>query len=626
MPRVLVSAGAIAASLMFSASARAQEFNGVVSFGDSLSDAGNVAALFGRPPGNSFTTNPDPVFTQIVAAGFGFDQTNSGLPQPDLPPQGDNYAWGGGCVHPTGACINPFDFSRVDNQITGYLAANGGRADANALYTYWGGANDIFARINGWTSPAQVTDEVITIADAAVAQIGRLQDAGAHYVVVLNLPDIGRTPDYAGTANAGTATLAVTTYNGRLDQGLGTLGDVIVPINAHGLFNDLLANPAAFGFSNVTDRACTPPDSATCGPEGSGQSSTYAPGTNQTWLFADGVHPTGAAHAMLAEVVLATLAAPQQVALLAETPILVYDVHAGALRRELLAARGEEREHGSVSGYAVFDYAEQTFEASGRNPETDSRLTTLSAGVDYRIDERWSWGAAASLARQNADFERGGATRGDLEAHAALFSAYAALNFGGGGYLHGIVSGGSTDYDVERRLDFRASIRTESGDTTGSHYAAELGAGWLFEGGGLQHGPFLGATWQSAEINGYREDGGSSTAMRFDDFDRDSLVWQAGYQLSGSFGAGARAWHPYLRIAYAKENEDEATAVRAGSTTLNGQFVLPGYAPSDDWISADLGLGVDFTERCSGFIGYRGRFSDDTLDSDSLNIGLRVAL
>ncbi len=625
MPHVLVLAGAIAASLAFSASARAQQFTDVVSFGDSLSDAGNVAALLGRPAGNSFTTNPDPVFTQIVAGRFGFDQTNSGIPQPGVPVTGDNYAWGGGCVHPTGACINPFAFSRVDNQITAYLAGNSGRADANALYTYWGGANDIFARINGWTDQAQIAADMTAIADAAAAQVGRLQDAGARYVLVLNLPDIGRTPDYAGTANAGNATFAVATYNDRFNQGLGALGDGIVPINANGLFDELLADPAAYGFSNVTDRACNPPDSVSCGPEGSGQSSSYAPGTNQTWLFADGVHPTGAAHALLAEVVLATLAAPQQVALLAETPILVYDVHAGALRRELLAARGEAREDGSVSGYATLDYAEQTFAASGHNPETDSRLTTLSIGADYRIDERWGWGVAASIAGQNADFERGGATRGDLEANAALFSAFATLNFGGG-YLHGIVSGGSTDYDVERRLDFRASTRTESGDTTGSHYAAELDAGWLFESGGLQHGPFLGVAWQSAEINGYREDGGSSTAMRFDDFERDSLVWQAGYQLSGSFGDGVRGWHPYLRIAYARESEDEATAVRAGSTTMNGQFVLPGYVPSDDWISADLGLGIDFTERCSGFIGYRGRFSDDALDSDSLNIGLRITL
>lgn len=616
MPRISHLAGAVVLALGCATAAQAQTFSGVVTFGDSLSDAGNIAAVSGLPAGNSFTTNPDPVFAQIVASYFGFNQTNSLA-------GGSNFAWGGACIKATGACVNPNPATRIPTQISGYLAANGGRADPNALYTLWGGANDINAALSGgvWTTQPQIEAGAQVVGAAVVGQASVLQNAGANYIVVFNLPDIGRTPGLiaAGPTSAGAATLAVLNYNAALNAGLATLRDGIIPVNTFALVNEVLANPGAFGFTNVTGTACTPANSVACGPAGSGLPATYAPGTNQTWFFADGIHPTGAAHALLAEVVLSTVAAPQQMAMLAETPLLVYDAHAGTVRRELLTARSGERADGSMVGFANLNYADQSFEAGANNPALDSKLGTLSLGVDYRIDDTWTVGVAASFARQNADHSRGG-----FDATEALFSAFGTVNFGGGGYLQAILSGGSASYDTERAINLRATTRIEKGDASGSHGAAELGFGWLF-GTGLQHGPFVSATWQSIDVSDFREDGSTSTGMRFGDFERESLVTQAGYQLFGSIGSSAHQWQPYLRVAYAQEDENDPTRVRGGLNSMNGQFVMPGYAGSDDWISADLGVGMQFNAKLHGYIGYRGHFGDDQFDSNSLNLGLRYA-
>ena len=62
MPRFHRLAGAMALALGCAGAAQAQDFSSVIVFGDSLSDAGNIAAASGLPPGISFTTNPDPVF------------------------------------------------------------------------------------------------------------------------------------------------------------------------------------------------------------------------------------------------------------------------------------------------------------------------------------------------------------------------------------------------------------------------------------------------------------------------------------------------------------------------------------------------------------------------------------
>ena len=70
MPRTKLLVSALALALAGTSVAQAQSFSGVVVFGDSLSDAGNVAMVDGNPAtpiGSSFTTNPDPVYAQIVA-------------------------------------------------------------------------------------------------------------------------------------------------------------------------------------------------------------------------------------------------------------------------------------------------------------------------------------------------------------------------------------------------------------------------------------------------------------------------------------------------------------------------------------------------------------------------------
>jgi outer membrane lipase/esterase len=314
MPRTRLIVGAVALALAAS-SAHAQRFSRVVSFGDSLSDAGNIGLAPGAAgglggafgPSQSFTTNPDPVMVELLARYFGYANG------PSLA-GGTNFAWGGACARPASAapCTNnPNPVTRLDAQIGSGLT--GGVADPRALYTVWMGANDLFGAIPVWASnPATASANAsvggIPVAQAVVGQVGRLQAAGARYIVVLNLPDLGVTPQFSSgpAAAAGPlASLATVSFNGALSQGLSQLGTGVIPVNVFGLVNEVRANPAAFGFTNVTGVACTTSSSILCTPN-----SLAAPNANNTYLFADGVHPTGAAHRLLAEVAVATINAP----------------------------------------------------------------------------------------------------------------------------------------------------------------------------------------------------------------------------------------------------------------------------------------------------------------------------
>ena len=629
MPRKHRLTAALVLALAGISTASAQEFSNVISFGDSLTDAGNVGNVDGNPatlPGSSFTTNPDPVYAQVLAAAFGYNQTYSTA-------GGSNYAFGGACVRanvagapPAGftCALSPSSFS-LTSQLTGYLAANSGHADGNALYTMWGGANDIFTYAGlaggGFITPTQAQQLTGLSAQTMGGLVGTLQNAGANYIVVLNLPDLGLTPQAIASGPSAQASLSGLgfVYNSTLDGVIATLGDGIIPIDVYGLFNEIVADPGTYGFTNVTQPACGAlSGSLACGPAGDPNYPLhYASGTNSTWLFADGVHPTGAAHAMLASVVYSTIVAPGQVSLAAEAPLAAYDDHGTTINSHIFQAKNGG-ETGDTEFFANLQYGKQDLNASANTMAAENDVWTLTAGLDYRMSDSFSLGAALSVNSSDGDFANGGG----IDAIEAMGSVFGVWNFGGG-YIDVVATIGSSSLDIEREIVLGPAVRTETGSTSALHYGFELGGGYVFESGAIKHGPFLSATWQRVEMDGYTEDSNTSSSMWFGDVERESLVGRIGYQLAGSGKLGESYVRPYLRLAYASESEDNTTYVQAGSATLNGHFTMAGFTPSGDWYEAEAGVAFSIGDSGELLVSYRGRFNDDTQDRGALNIGYR---
>ena len=609
MPRTKLLVSALALALAGSSVAQAQSFSDVVVFGDSLSDAGNVGFVDGNPatlPGSSFTTNPDSVYAEIVAQAFGYSGTYSLA-------GGSNYAFGGACARANSGSftcgLSPGSFS-LTTQLGGYLAGHGGAADPNALYMMWGGANDIFTAAG---APATAQQNTGIAAATMVGLIGTLQNAGANTIVVFNLPDLGLTPLNVGTVNAPGASALSFVYNQTFNAGLANLGDGIVPINVFGLINEIVADPSLYGFTDVTHQACGGGSSLACGPTGDANYPFhYAAGTNDTYLFADGVHPTGAAHAMLANVVLSTLSAPGAVSYASEVPLQVYDDHSGTINQQMFRAGVRNDDQPSVYGNVQF--SQQDFNANANTSALDNDLFSLTFGADTRFNEHFSFGAAATFGSSSGDAASGAS----VDNKDFLVSGYGIAHFGRG-YAGVVLSGGSAHFDIDRAIELGATTRTETGNTQASHTGAELVAGFSF-GDAFRHGPFASMTWQNVDVDGYREDSNDSTSMWFGDFSRKSTVSRFGYRAEGDMG-GIRV---FGHVAHASDNQDRIASVQAGSNTMNGHFTLDGYPGADSWYEGDLGVGYGINEDTSVSLSYRGRFSDDTQDLSSFNVGFEM--
>jgi outer membrane lipase/esterase len=99
----------------------------------------------------------------------------------------------------------------VTTQISSYLASN--TVNPNALYSVWAGANDLFTALG---NPATAQANMAIAATQLGGQVAVLNAAGARYVMLFNLPDIGRTPAFAGTSSSASVSALTGFYNSTL--------------------------------------------------------------------------------------------------------------------------------------------------------------------------------------------------------------------------------------------------------------------------------------------------------------------------------------------------------------------------------------------------------------------------
>lgn len=292
----------------------AQAYSGLVVFGDSLSDSGNNAAFIGSGsvpaditsniavphlPYASGTYSNGNVWAQTVAAALGVPGSAAFGPL-----GGTNFAFGGAetsreDVIP-GFSIAPPSLRR---QANGFLSAYGS-AQSGALYVVEGGANNLrrMAVSLAGASPtdfsAAVAFEAAAYADDIGDIVDQLQGAGAKDIIVWNAPNAGLTPASLsfGPAVSFASSSIATAFNTALAARLSTEPSTVKTFDVFGLYNSITADPSAFGFNNITDA---------CGNPSLGCSADI-----DHALFWDGIHPTSAGHALLAQRVLA-LAVPE---------------------------------------------------------------------------------------------------------------------------------------------------------------------------------------------------------------------------------------------------------------------------------------------------------------------------
>jgi phospholipase/lecithinase/hemolysin len=262
---------------------RTPRFSRIFAFGDSLSDSGNVYSmtfhLYPAAPYWNGRFSNGPTWVEVLGTKYSLviKASRSG---------GTNYAYGGA---QTGYGNSSSGTPNADTQISSFTSAVGSFS-GNDLVTLWVGANDL---INGQTDVSIPTTNIYN-------ECVRLKNLGARYLLVGNVPPLGFTPRFLGTADEAGKNAISQSFNTALHSRMVAFRAAfptvrVIEFDAYGLFMAVRSDPFGFGLVDVTHS----------------YTATDRTGNPDTYLFWDDLHPTRVTHAFLGSAAYYSLAGLQ---------------------------------------------------------------------------------------------------------------------------------------------------------------------------------------------------------------------------------------------------------------------------------------------------------------------------
>ena len=600
----LLAAALALATLPAAVQAADSPFTKTVFFGDSLTDGGYFRPVLIQMVGpngaviGQFTNNPNYVWSQYLADFYGSNAqsawTGNNTASPTLA-GGNNWAVGGARVGTD--AVGPLGYTpSLASQYARYLSS-GNTVDPGALYTIWGGANDLFAV---QANPAQAQAIIGGAVTAQIGLVGALTQAGAQYILVPTLPDLGLTPDSraGGAVAMAQGTALASSYNNALFSGLAANKLRVIPLDTFHFLQEVVANPGLYGISNVSGKACLTQPAPAGGSSLFCSPASTVPG-GSTYLFADGVHPSSAAHKALADFAISVIEGPRQVAILPHSEAVT-----GRARAQMV--------DGAIAGFGKEDGMRWWADVSGVQQRYGAPFHYDGFGPAASFGIGWGsgnlvYGAFAGYGRQQHDFGR---SLGEFEQSDAGIGGFIGWR-GDALWANAQLGWTKVSYDVDRAVHIGPATRIHSGSPDGDNLTIGASTGWNFDHGALKHGPVLSILSQQISVDGYAEtDPALSTSLAYPQQDFDSLIGSVGWQVSYAINDHLK---PYAKLTYDREFEDAPAQAYAQAQSMPGTlpYAVPGLPFDNTYGTLSYGVrselfGLDITTGSSLSVGQKG--------------------
>ena len=594
----MLSKAILAITLSSVGVAHASDYSSVTFFGDSLTDGGyfkKATEALGHPQSGQYTTNPDNTWATPFAESLGLNSVQNTYDEVtgQQTTTGNNYAIGGArsgidlqhdkYEDTTG---KPLPVYSTRSQVDRYLADKD--IDSKGLYTVWTGANDLFAVVKDVPNASNIISAAVS---DEVATVKKLHDNGANYIVVPNIPDVGLTPNFVGTPLATFGTDLVKQYNEALYSGVKNTGANVIPLDTFSLVQQVAANPTAYGFSNVTDKACKDSSSVECG-----RADLDKPGAENSYFFADGVHPTGRAHRMIADYANAVVTAPSQVSVLPHIA-----TQSGLATNERLQTHINQRQNQnhtlqSMSPEGWVSANINSLDVAGFESSGNAQLIL---GLDFAHNNlpNAMTGVYANLSQSELDSsKRTGLDKVDFDELG--LGLYHSHNLGKV-QLNGALGYSTIDMEINRKVSLDNYTRNYKSDVDGSRYYASLQAGYPMQMANMAQftnttiTPYLGATANRVKLDAIKEGAADDPiAMQFDEQKYNTVYGTLGVKANSRLSNNLNVFGD---VHYQKQLDDNHKEVTARVNTLSDMsFTAPKASLDDDSFGASLGLSRQF--------------------------------
>ena len=278
----------------------AATLNKLVVFGDSLSDNGNLYEYMKRelplsPPYYKGRFTNGPVWVELLINQY---YPNSGKAHLL------DYAFGGAGVSETDEDDVDDVLFTLSREIDGYLLSHQDKADDTSLYVVWMGANNYLA------IPEDADEAVAVVMSGIKRQLQRLVQKGAKHIMVVNVPDLGRTPAAKDFDAVDLLTTLSIKHNVALNNIVSEMKQIEPSVqwlyfDVNDVMNELLTYPERHGLTNTVDTCYEeminkPSEKSILKMVSSVQLRTSVDACSG-YLFFDPVHPSEPAHVYMAE-------------------------------------------------------------------------------------------------------------------------------------------------------------------------------------------------------------------------------------------------------------------------------------------------------------------------------------
>jgi outer membrane lipase/esterase len=625
--------------------AHAQAPGSFFAFGDSLVDNGNIPRLTGipyppSPPYYQYHFSNGPVWAEYLPGltGLAFQASN-------------DYGVGGAFTGPI--TINGQTYNNISDtegfpaplpsflQEIQSFTAKGGHFNPSDVVGVWIGANNYFVAADEVAADPMAAQQIISDAvHTAITQtslgVVQLAGLGARQIIVQTLPPLGAAPlfnsipqeislaDQISSAHDAFLPLAMEAIHQKL-------GTNIIVINEAQLFNEVLANPGAYGITNTTV-ACRL-TSACLGQPMSVQ--------NQ-YLFWGHVHPTTHTHLLIAEYTASALNGFDSLSVPARLLASGAEAFSATVTARMEALRegvgglsinlpsatilpdptisnagpvgvgGDHRLSVYVTGN--YDYGSRT-NAPGNLGFTDN-IGTVTGGADYRFNSHIAAGVAFGYGTDNA-MVNGGET---IHANAYQFAGYVMAE------SRHLFADGQVDYGVDQfnNID-RPGVLTPITATPNGHTVSVVAnAGYMFHRGALSFGPVVGFDAVQSDIGAYTEQGDPALTMAVRSQSLSQSLFNAGIAGSATGHFGALSITPHGSI----ELQSEVGGSSGSFASVFTDEPLVGLTTSypsqvTNWGVADLGISAAMTGRLAATVDLATTFARSNGDQRMVAVGLR---
>ena len=596
-------------------------FSELVVFGDSLLDSGNYG--FDRRATNQLTDGSGQfaqISPQYLAEFLGLDL----LPAIE---GGTNYAVGG---YQTQNVVDSINGPGINTAFLGggtspaYLDQSANQINPRALVLINGGGNDlnaIFASVAPAAIPAAIRDRARNFNAAVIA----LNQAGANYIMVSNVPDLSLTPGPQAALSAGfynaaaMASISASTdgYNTLLAMASsGSLAANTIPVDLDGALKFIMTNADAYGIANGIVNGLD--QRYMCYNGGSGGCFEHpVHGLNgavpdpRKLVFNDALHPTEITSEIVGDYLTDIVAAPGKIGLL---PELGFSAAIG--QAQLNTSQMRQSRWSAAKPQLFIASHVANAEVSGvERAETDNN--SLFIGRTFAPSEAVIYGFSASFGKQELDLDNT-----QLEAEHWGVNGMLAMQWGNLFVESQVGLAVLAFDDLRRDIKLGTKMVSAVGNTDGHALNLELLAGFnILSSGSWKLGPAVGFQVARSQVKGFTESGGEISNYRWSEQKRDRQILRVGLIAKGALSERATV---FAEIFAGKDFADKEFHVGVkNSRLLFSEYSMPALL-MEDQSEININVGSSIKIGTEGSMELNYSYSDRSENAQSLSVGYSV--